>query len=151
MNLVDLFQQNLYYILSAVLFLWMIRTPVLARYYQLATISAPEAYAVYKKRSGKSVFLDIRTPWETDNNPCIKGSRKIPLSQLTSRVGELKASPTGGQQVIVVCHSGNRAKSAGIKLKRAGFSDVSILKGGMISWQNADYPVTKPKTRKTYG
>ncbi|SEL80378.1 Rhodanese-related sulfurtransferase [Colwellia chukchiensis] len=45
--------------------------------------------------------------------------------------------------IIVVCSAGISASKVANQLAKAGFSRVSILKGGMGAWQSAGLPVTK--------
>ncbi|TRX58180.1 rhodanese-like domain-containing protein [Thalassomonas sp. M1454] len=45
--------------------------------------------------------------------------------------------------IIVVCTAGMTALPVARKLLKAGFSQVSSLKGGFSGWQSANLPVTK--------
>ena len=45
--------------------------------------------------------------------------------------------------IIVVCAMGMSAKKVAGNLSKDGFQQVSVLKGGMASWQNANLPVSK--------
>ncbi|AZQ82887.1 rhodanese-like domain-containing protein [Colwellia sp. Arc7-635] len=45
--------------------------------------------------------------------------------------------------IIVVCSAGMSAGKVASELAKAGFSRVSILKGGMSAWISAGLPVTK--------
>ena len=45
--------------------------------------------------------------------------------------------------MIVVCHSGARAALAAATLQDMGFTDVSILEGGLTAWLEAGLPVTE--------
>ena len=143
-------QQHSIYILTGFLFLWMARTRILARVYRLENICSRDAFQLLQKRSAGTVFLDIRTKWELEREPRIKKSISIPLSELSTRMDEIKQL-SSEKRLILVCRSGNRAKGAGVKLKRAGISDIYVLHGGMLSWKNANYPVTKIKTKSKPG
>ncbi len=74
-------------------------------------------------------LLDVRTDGEHRAGH-IPGSLHIPVSELSSRVGELsdKARP-----VVVYCASGMRSASAAGILRRAGFTSVHDL-GAMGRW-----------------
>jgi len=148
MDISQLIQQNLIYILSFILILFMFKNLILAKVYKLETISTDHAFHVFKEKTINSMFLDVRTDWELKKDPKIKKSKFIPLSELSGRIHEIKE---GGidKKIVIVCRTGSRARSAGIKLKRAGFSDVSVMKGGIMSWQRADYPLSIPKTKNT--
>ena len=45
--------------------------------------------------------------------------------------------------IIVVCSAGLSASKVANQLAKAGFTKVSILKGGMSAWLSAGLPVTK--------
>ncbi len=45
--------------------------------------------------------------------------------------------------IIVVCAMGNQARSTASALSTAGFSNVSVLDGGMNAWTSASLPVSK--------
>lgn len=45
--------------------------------------------------------------------------------------------------IIVVCSAGLSASKVASQLAKAGFTKISILKGGMSAWLSAGLPVTK--------
>jgi rhodanese-related sulfurtransferase len=82
-------------------------------------------------------ILDVRQPDEFAAGH-IAGAKLIPLNELNSRINELpKEKP-----ILCVCRSGSRSGMATSQLSRAGY-DVVNLKGGMIGWQMAGYPVKR--------
>ena len=97
-------------------------------------VSAEEAKA--KQKTG-AVIVDVREPYEWQEG-YIPGAKLIPLHRLSGRVQEL--DPT--KEVIAVCRSGNRSKSAALILQRAGFAQVSSMAGGMTSWTRHHFPVS---------
>lgn len=64
-------------------------------------------------------------------------SEKINNNELQS-LEKAKAKP-----IIVVCAAGMTAIPAARKLYKAGFTQVSTLKGGFAGWQSANLPVAK--------
>lgn len=70
----------------------------------------------------------------------IRGSRKIPLSELPKRFGELDSS----KDVVVYCAGGQCEAShkAAELLAAEGFT-VSVYKGGAKEWVQAGLPVEK--------
>ncbi len=87
----------------------------------------------------KPFLLDVRQPEEYRSGH-IPGARLIPLGQLHARMNELPKT----QEIICVCRSGNRSRSASRKLASAGYK-VTNLQGGMIAWSRSGLPVTKGK------
>lgn len=45
--------------------------------------------------------------------------------------------------IIIVCSAGISASKVASQMAKAGFTRVSLLKGGMNAWQSAGLPVTK--------
>jgi rhodanese-related sulfurtransferase len=143
MDIIQFLNQNMYYLLAGLLLLLLFKNRILARFYKLRYISAFDA----NKNTRQSLFLDIRTPRELEHGAKIKGSTFIPFYDLKGRMDELKKAGVD-RKVIIVCRSGSRGPAAGIRLKRAGFTDVSILKGGLIAWKKAGYFPSKKKKKK---
>ena len=83
------------------------------------------------------LVVDVRTPREHASGS-IPGSVNMPLNHLTERVREL---PTD-RQVLVYCAGGYRSSIAASLLKRAGFTDVVDLAGGMAAWDAAQLSKT---------
>ena len=71
--------------------------------------------------------------WNTVHIP---GANLIPLGELASRVDELPKD----QEIVVVCHSGNRSAKGRDILLKAGFTQVTSMAGGMTQWEAAGYP-----------
>ncbi|WP_176167373.1 rhodanese-like domain-containing protein [Mesobacillus jeotgali] len=82
-----------------------------------------------KSNQGGIQYVDVRTPGEYKGNH-IKGFRNIPLQQLANRKGELSQD----KDVVVICQSGMRSSQASKMLKKAGFKNVTNVKGGMSAW-----------------
>ncbi len=97
-------------------------------------VTAEEAKA--KQKAG-AVIVDVREPYEWREG-YIRGAKLIPLGSLASRVKELDPS----KEIIAVCRSGNRSISAVLILQRAGFTQVSSMAGGMISWKRQRFLVS---------
>lgn len=45
--------------------------------------------------------------------------------------------------VVLVCRNGQTAPGAAAQLKKAGFTRVYVLEGGVAAWQGADLPLAK--------
>ncbi len=100
------------------------------------SITAEEAHE--RIRSEKApLILDVRRPDEFRAGH-IKGAKLIPLNELVQRMNELPQD----RELLCVCRSGSRSGAAVGQLSRAGYTAWN-LRGGMISWQNAGYPVKR--------
>lgn len=73
-----------------------------------------------------AVILDVRTEAEYDNNH-IKGAIFIPLSELKTRINELKIL---NKPIIAHCKSGGRSEKAMHLLKANG---IDAINGGGIN------------------
>lgn len=114
----------LYGILGVIVLFWL-RKQLLAR--GLNQYTGPQAK---QKMKEGAVMLDVRTAMER-SSVSIPGSLHIPLQELSSRMKELEKHRS--KEIICYCASGSRSVSAGIKLKKAGFT-VGNLSGGISSW-----------------
>lgn len=74
-------------------------------------------------------FIDVRTPEEYRANH-IKQFNNIPLHALRKSTHDLKPD----QPIVLICQSGARSMQAARILKKAGFSNISNVAGGMNVW-----------------
>ena len=95
------------------------------------------------REKSKFTLLDVRTPGEnaivsvTSSN-----ALHIPVEKLFAKAN-LDKLPTD-QPIIIICHSGTRATMVAMGLKQIGFSNVQVLKGGLIALANANNPKNAP-------
>jgi rhodanese-related sulfurtransferase len=87
-----------------------------------------------------ATVLDIRTADEYRKGH-ITGARNIPLANLKDQLASLDNAKD--KPIIVVCFAGMSARGAAATLRKAGFSAVSVLGGGMNAWTAANLPVVK--------
>lgn len=93
-----------------------------------------------KLKNGKRLLvLDVREKHEMREG-YISGAKLIPLGQLAGRMNELPED----REIVCVCRSGSRSRSAARKLIAAGYS-ASNMKGGMLAWRWARLPMKKAK------
>jgi rhodanese-related sulfurtransferase len=88
-----------------------------------------------------AVLLDIRAQKEFKAGHIV-GARQIKPEEVReanfTKLEKFKNTP-----IIVVCAMGNLAAGAASKMAKQGFTDVSVLSGGMNAWQSAGLPVEK--------
>ena len=79
------------------------------------------------------ILLDVREPFEL-SGPLgqIEGVLNISVTKLSARLADLEQYKN--KEIITVCRSGARAYTAAQILGTAGFGNVFVLEGGMISW-----------------
>ena len=76
--------------------------------------------------------LDVRDPDEFDG-PLgrIPSAVTIPLDSLAGRMDELAED----RPIVTVCRAGGRSAQASLMLRKAGYSRVANLAGGMLRWR----------------
>ncbi len=89
------------------------------------------------KNGNRPLVIDVRQPDEYRSGH-IAGAKLIPLGELSRRMKELPQN----REIVCVCASGNRSSSATRTLVGAGFNAVN-MKGGILSWRRASFPVKK--------
>lgn len=90
--------------------------------------------------AGGAVVVDLSSSSDFEKGH-IAGSRNVQPSQFGPEhklVANAKQSP-----VVLVCRTGTASETAAKALKKAGFEQVSVLEGGIPSWQQAELPLVK--------
>lgn len=78
-------------------------------------------------------LIDVRTPAEFESGH-IPGAVNVPLDVLGKRLDEL-CPLLRGQDVVLVCRSGQRAGQAQEAFTRAGLPHSKVLSGGIVAWE----------------
>ncbi len=87
-------------------------------------------------------IIDVREPEEyCDELGHIEASRLIPLKLLTARAAEIEGLKHS--EIVAVCRAGVRSSTAAAILTALGFEHVTNLKGGMLEWNEAGFPVER--------
>lgn len=97
---------------------------------RLKGISSIEAKE--KMSCGKTVFLDVRSPEECQQIRLADcdNIKYIPLGQLRNRLTELGKE----DEIVAFCKISLRGYEAQGILDGAGFTDVKVMEGGIVSW-----------------
>ena len=94
----------------------------------MSGITPAEVFA--RKESGDSfTLLDVRSPAEREQMR-IEGTIDIPLGALRKRIQELDRN----KPVVAFCKISLRGYEAALILKQAGFTDVTVMDGGILMW-----------------
>ena len=103
-----------------------------------ATVSAQQLVDMVNKDN--ALVLDVRDKAEFDQGHIV-GAVNIPYANLEARLDEL--SKEKDRAVVIACKMGQHAGTAGTMLSKAGFSNVSRLRGGITEWRGQSLPVVK--------
>ncbi|WP_227869534.1 rhodanese-like domain-containing protein [Undibacterium parvum] len=114
-----------------------------------ASAASPKSVDVLQVTSlqnGGALLLDVR---EVDEyaEVHVPNSTLIPLGQLPQRLQEL--GPDKSRPVVLICRSGRRSAAAQALLEVAGFTSLTNVEGGMISWQKSGLPVITGAAKST--
>jgi len=93
-------------------------------------------------------LIDVRTPGEFESAH-IPGSVNVPLDLLREHRERLRAhlGDPSGEQVVLVCRSGQRAVQAAAVLAGAGLRSPRVLEGGITAWQGDGAPLRTGRAR----
>lgn len=95
-----------------------------------------------KLENGEDIFLlDVREPWEF-SLAAIDGSENFPLAEVVDRQQEFIFE----EEIVVICHYGERSQRAASELIECGFKTVHNLVGGIDAWSQVVDP-TVPRYR----
>ena len=82
-------------------------------------------------------IVDLRNS-ELFNQGHITGSINIPFNNLSKRFYEI---PENNKSIVLVCDMGNVSPNAGELLKKEGYKDLLILRGGVNEWKLQNLPL----------
>ena len=89
-------------------------------------------------------LLDVRTPAEFETVH-IRGAYNVPLDLLRDHRDEIVEHL--GDDVVLVCRSGQRAGQAEQTLRAAGLVNIQVLAGGITAWEANGFAVHRGAQR----
>jgi len=129
----EFMQQNMMYIVSALLIAWILWKRAIAP--RLAGVKSLSAADYMQFRHQSHTLLDVRQSGEWASGHA-KGAMHMPLSEVVKHMHEISKD----KPVVVICASGNRSAMAATALAKEGFDMVYNFSGGMGAWQSAGLP-----------
>jgi sulfur dioxygenase len=119
----------------------IINFPTLAQLNQVRQLE-PQQVADRLGGANPPFILDVREQEEFQGElGHIAGATRISLRDLAERASELEPYKDG--DVVVVCRVGMRSTTGAAMLAGLGFERVYNLKGGMLDWNEAGFPVER--------
>ena len=122
-------------VVSGLMLLWPYVQRLLSPVRELGTHDATRLM-----NNENALVLDVREAKDAAAGR-VPNAVQIPLSELSTRVGELAKSVK--RPVIVYCDRGQRSGRAVGVLGKQGFERVYLLRGGFAAWRDAGLPVHK--------
>lgn len=102
-------------------------------------------------QSDQPILLDSREPKEF-NVSHLKGALFVGYDNFEID-SVTQTLPNKDQKIVVYCSLGIRSETVAIKLKKAGYTNVLNLYGGIFEWKNRDntvYDIDENKTEKVH-
>jgi len=90
----------------------------------------------------RALVLDVRERKEFISGHIVDAVN-IPFATLEKRMSELDRHRE--RPIVVTCKMGQHSGAAGALLRKAGFTNVMRLSGGMAEWRSSSLPVVKGK------
>ena len=103
-----------------------------------ATVSAQELVQLVNNEG--AIVVDVRDKAEFEGGHIVDAIN-IPYGNIESRLGELKKYQD--KPIVLACKMGQHSGAAGTALRKAGFENVSRLRGGIAEWRGQSLPVVK--------
>jgi rhodanese-related sulfurtransferase len=100
---------------------------------------SPQEVVLLINQKQASMF-DLRDKSKFDQGHII-GARHCAPADLSDTVTRLKVKHE--QPILLICQMGQTSAGCGTALKKAGFTEVNLLAGGMQAWISADLPLHK--------
>jgi rhodanese-related sulfurtransferase len=134
----DFVLSNIWWVLIAAVSGGMLLWPIVSQRAAGPAVSTLEATQLINRKD--ALVLDVRSGDEYARGH-ILNARSMPSAQLPGRVDELQKFKT--RPIILTCQNGTAAGATCATLRRAGFSEVYLLSGGVSAWEQAGLPVAK--------
>lgn len=97
-------------------------------------ITAAELHSMLEHKD--FTFVNVHTPFEGD----IAGTDlSIPYDQVEQNLALLPADKNA--RIVLYCRSDRMSNIAAKTLVKLGYTNIWNLKGGMVAWQQAGYPL----------
>jgi len=100
---------------------------------------------VKKVQGGEDVILlDVRTPEEYEEIH-LEGALLLPVQELSEETlsGIGLGEGAKDKEIIIYCRSGARSQTAYNIMESLGYTNIKSVAGGMIHWQEDQYPLTE--------
>ena len=118
----------------------------------MTSVKSISAQALLHKNLQQALVVDVRSPMEFAEKRLAIPATLAPVTELdpirvAHRSGALTDTP-----IYTLCASGRRAQTAATKFAEAGFTDVTVIEGGLAACKEAGFPTVGqalPKTGET--
>lgn len=113
-------------------------TELQAKLRGIPSLSPQDATILFNHKDATIIDIREETVFQQGH---ITGAINVPVKKLETDTSSLKTYQT--KPVILVDNNGQQTLKAALELRKQGFSDVSLLQGGITAWRGAGLPVVK--------
>jgi sulfur-carrier protein adenylyltransferase/sulfurtransferase len=92
--------------------------------------------------AGEAKLIDVREPHEWAEAH-LEGATHVPQGELLERIDEV--APDRSDRIVLYCRTDNRSSRAAAALEALGYENVSVMRGGIVDWQESGLPVVAPE------
>ena len=97
-------------------------------------------------------LIDVREPHEWDEAH-LESAVHVPQGELLDRISDV--APDRSERIVLYCRTDNRSSRAADALQDLGYENVSVMRGGIVDWQENGLPVVaaqglSPEQRMRY-
>ena len=107
-----------------------------------AKIDASELTRLINKE--EPYVFDLRSSSEFDSGT-VSGAVNIQLSNLVKGSPQFKAKEE--DKIVLICKTGSNSSTAAGSLKKEGYTNVSVLSGGIMGWVQGGMPLAKKQNK----
>ncbi len=101
-----------------------------------ANLLSPELLQTYISNNDSAQLIDVRTPKEYNHGYILNAVNIDFLSDdFVSEIGKLNKD----KPVYIYCRSGRRSAQSVNKFKKAGFTKIYDLEGGILNWKSKGF------------
>ena len=118
----------------------------------MTTIKSISAQALRQKDLKQALIVDVRTPMEFAEKRLVLPTTLAPVTELDPHMVALRSGALADTPIYTLCASGRRAQTAAAKFAEAGFTDITVIEGGLAACKEAGFPTAGqalPKTGET--
>jgi sulfur-carrier protein adenylyltransferase/sulfurtransferase len=83
-------------------------------------------------------LIDVREPHEWDEAH-LENAIHVPQGELLERISDV--APDHSERIVLYCRTDNRSSRAADALRDLGYDNVSVMRGGIVDWQESGLPV----------
>ena len=118
----------------------------------MTAVNSISAQALLHKDLKQALIVDVRTPMEFAEKRLALPAALAPVTELDPHMVALRSGALPTTPIYTLCASGKRAQTAAAKFAEAGFTDITVIEGGLAACKEAGFATVGqalPKTGET--